>query len=81
MSETARIIGAIKSETAKRSESCLEDCRELVKRVEAGEFDTVFIVAFSPDGSYSTVISPAIDVLKKVGILERLKHTYLAAET
>lgn len=59
------------------NQHCIERCRELLAQAESGDIESIFVIAFRKDGDYDVLISETMDMLKKIGCLERLKHEFL----
>lgn len=70
----------VKLDRPNPSKEVITALETLLKRAKAGEFETILIVAFAPNGSWLTVERGAkLDRLRAVGIMESLKTDLLAA--
>ena len=65
----------LKTVSKSYNEACISTLERVLEEAKAGDFESVFMVAFRPDGDYVIIESTAQGILKKVGILHILAHT------
>jgi hypothetical protein len=72
-------LKVLKTPEKRRNDAALKIAKEVVERIESGEFDSFFSVCFYADGDhYSVITSEHDDSLRKIGMLNRLIHDLLS---
>jgi len=70
----------VKLERPTHADEIAESLERLLNRVNDGEFETVYIIAVAPSGSWTTKeVGKKSDRLRLVGLLESLKADVLIA--